>query len=311
MAAQCDGFSVQRGGVLQVAEAIRAERADIIIYPEVGMGSMNYLLANMRLAPAQCAAWGHPVTTGSGQIDYYFTCGEMESANAADHYREKLLRLPGIGTSYSLPPAAKPFAREMLGLKSEHRVFICPQSLFKVHPDNDDIFADIMAADPQAVILFFQANWPAITQTFGARLSRAMAAHCLAARGQIKFLPRVDENGFRGLLAMADVVLDTLHWSGGNTSLDALSVGVPIVTLPGEFMRGRQTMAMLRAMEAEELITGSRSEYLQKALQFASGATANEQLREKLLANCGEVFDRHEPILALADHLFAIHESIR
>jgi protein O-GlcNAc transferase len=187
-------------------------------------------------------------------------------------------------------------------------VFVCPQSLFKVHPDNDDVFADIMAADPQAVILFFQATWPAITQAFGARLSRAMAARGLAARGQIKFLPRVDENGFRGLLAMADVVLDTLHWSGGNTSLDALSVGVPIVTLPGEFMRGRQTMAMLQAMGAEELIAGSRNEYVQKALQFASGATANEQLREKLLANRGAVFDRHEPILALADHLTTIHE---
>jgi protein O-GlcNAc transferase len=311
MATQCDGFSVQRGGVLQVVEAIRAERADIIIYPEVGMGTMNYLLTNMRLAPVQCAAWGHPVTTGSGSIDYYFTCGEMEGANADEHYREKLLRLPGIGTSYSAPSVVAPLTRKQLGLTDAHHIFVCPQSLFKVHPDNDDVFVDIMAKDANAVILFFQGNWPAITQAFGARISQRMSERGLPARGQIKFLPRMEEAGFRGLLAMCDVVLDTLHWSGGNTSLDALSVGAPIVTLPGEFMRGRQTMAMLRAMGAEELIAGSRAEYVQKALEFASDAAANKRLREKLLANRGAVFDRHEAISALADHLFAIHENIR
>jgi protein O-GlcNAc transferase len=310
MAAQCDGFSVQRGGVLQVAEAIRAGRADIIIYPEVGMGSMNYLLTNMRLAPVQCAAWGHPVTTGSGAIDYYFTCGEMEGANAGDHYREKLLRLPGIGTSYSAPSDVAAITRNQLGLTDAHHLFVCPQSLFKVHPDNDDVFIDIMAADANAVILFFQGSWPAITQAFGARISRRMAERGLPARGQIKFLPRMDEAGFRGLLAGCDIVLDTLHWSGGNTSLDALSVGAPIVTLPGEFMRGRQTMAMLRAMGAEELLAESRTEYVQKAIEFASDAVANKRLREKLLANRGAVFDRREAIPALADHLFAMHENI-
>ncbi len=309
LAAQCDGFYAQRGGVLKVAEAIRAQNADVLIYPEVGMGTMNYLLTNMRLAPVQCAAWGHPVTTGSSQIDYFFTCGEMEGEGAPSHYRETLLRLPGIGTSYVAPPMVKPFAREALSLSAAHRIFICPQSLFKVHPDNDKIFLDIMTADPQAVILFFQGNWPAITQAFGARLGHGMVARGLPARGQIKFLPRVDAVGFRSLLAMSDVVLDTLHWSGGNTSLDALSVGAPIVTLPGEFMRGRQTQAMLKAMGANELIAPSREVYVQRALALASDRAMNNALREKLLRHQGAVFDRHEPIAALANCIEEITAS--
>jgi protein O-GlcNAc transferase len=303
VAAQCDGFYVQRGGVLQVAEAIRAQHADVLIYPEVGMGTMNYLLTNMRLAPVQCAAWGHPVTTGSSQIDYFFTCGEMEGEAADTHYREKLWRLPGIGTSYAAPPLVAPFAREMLGLSAEHRIFICPQSLFKVHPDNDEIFLDIMAADPQAVILFFQGNWPAITQAFGARIGEGLVARGLPARGQVKFLPRVNAAVFRSMLAMCDVVLDTLHWSGGNTSLDALSVGAPIITLPGEFMRGRQTQAMLKTMDAIELIVPSREVYVQRALALASDGAMNNKLREKLFRHCGAIFDRREPITALARHL--------
>jgi protein O-GlcNAc transferase len=67
---QCDQFIAARGGVLQTAELIRSLAADIVIYPEVGMGTMNYWLTNMRLAPTQIAAWGHPVTTGSREMDY-------------------------------------------------------------------------------------------------------------------------------------------------------------------------------------------------------------------------------------------------
>jgi CRISPR-associated protein Csy1 len=104
LASRCDRVVLARGGALQVAAAIRAEQADILIYPEIGMGAMNYLLANMRLAPVQCAAWGHPVTTGSSEIDVYFSCEAMEPAGVAAHYRERLL-LPGIGTTYAQPAA--------------------------------------------------------------------------------------------------------------------------------------------------------------------------------------------------------------
>jgi len=101
--AQCNQFLLVRGGILPVAETIRAQAADIVIYPEVGMGTMNYLLTHMRLAPIQIAAWGHPVTTGSQEIDYFLTCEAMVPLNkftAAAHYTERLLMLPGFGTLY-------------------------------------------------------------------------------------------------------------------------------------------------------------------------------------------------------------------
>ena len=52
-----------------------------------------------------------------------------------------------------------------------------------------------------------------------------------------------------------DVMLDTLHWSGGNTSpWTRTPCALPMVTLPGEFMRGRQSYAMLKAMGLDDLI---------------------------------------------------------
>jgi protein O-GlcNAc transferase len=301
---QCDQFIVARGGVLQTAELIRSLAADIVIYPEVGMGTMNYWLSNMRLAPTQIAAWGHPVTTGSREMDYFLTCAEMEPAQVATHYTERLLMLPGIGTRYAMPSAvATNITRESLSLSHSSHLYICPQSLFKIHPDNDAIYFDIMGRDANAVLLFFQSDHAAITQSFSQRLATGMAARGIAPRGQIKFLPRMNEASFRAVLSLANVVLDTLHWSGGNTSLDAFSVAAPIVTLPGEFMRGRQTAAMLHAMDASELIANDRAAYVDNAIALASDNVTRERLRQKLIANRSAIFDRSEPVKQLSEHL--------
>lgn len=309
LAHRCDRLLLGRGSALQVAEAIRAQQADVVIYPEIGMGTTNYLLANMRLARVQCAGWGHPVTTGSREIDVFFSCAQMEPEGGAAHYRERLMLLPGIGTSYAQPAAVAGLPRETFGFASDRHLYLCPQSLFKVHPENDAVYLDLMAADEKAVIVFFQASAPAVTRDFADRLSRQMAARGISPRGQIKFLPRMDEAGFRATLSMADVVLDTLHWSGGNTSLDALSVGAPILTLPGAFMRGRQTQAMLRTAGVPELIVGDRSQLVAQATALAADGNAQQWLRQRLLAGREVLFDRAEPVRALADHLIALFES--
>jgi predicted O-linked N-acetylglucosamine transferase (SPINDLY family) len=307
--ARCDGFVLARGGTLSVAEAIRAQAADIVIYPEVGMGKMNYLLTNMRLAPIQIAAWGHPVTTGSQEIDYFLTCEAMEPLNeftAAAHCTERLLMLPGIGTRYIMPSANNfNLTRETFGLPAGSHVYICSQSLFKIHPDNDSIYIDIMGRDNKAVVLFFQSEHRAITQAFSQRLAAMMAA-----RGQIKILPRLDATSFRGVLSFADVVLDTLHWSGGNTSLDALAVAAPVVTLPSELMRGRQTQAMLGAMGANELVVADQEGYVCKAIEVARDSGIGIALSHKIAMDRGAVFDRREPVKQLAQHLLRLFDAV-
>jgi protein O-GlcNAc transferase len=295
---------VSPGGALTIAQAVSEVAPDILIYPEVGMQASSYLLACMRLAPVQCAAWGHPVTTGSSQIDYFFTCADMEPSDGDRHYTECLLPLPGIGTCYRRPEVMpSTIGRESFGLTRDVHLYVCPQSLFKVHPDNDGVYLDIIEADPQAVLVFFQETGQQTTMAFANRLARGMAARKLPQRRQVKFLPRLDAAGFRAVLNLADVILDTLHWSGGNTSLDALSVGAPIVTLPGRFMRGRQSKAMLEVLELPELIAGGTGEMVATALRIARDADIRHDLRQHILTRVDALFDQVEPIRALEAHL--------
>ena len=304
--AAAEHFTRLQSGVRSNAQRIRADELDILIYPEVGMSTGSYLLASCRLAPLQCAAWGHPVTTGNRAIDVYFSCAEMEPSDYQSHYTERVLLLDGIGVDFAMPKVPAMGERTEFGLPASGRLYFCPQSIFKIHPDMDMALAQILEGDSSAVLVFFQADSRAVTMAFADRLTRTLAARAINAKGQIKFLPRLSASAFRSVLRLADVVLDPFHWSGGGTSLDAFAGDVPVVTLPGRFMRGRQTAAMLRMMAADVLIASDVEGYVRTAIEVASNKTLNKDLRALISANKRALFDRDDLNAQFADALCAL-----
>ena len=98
-----------------------------------------------------------------------------------------------------------------------------------------------------------------------------------------------------------DAMLDTLHWSGGNTTLDALACGLPVVTLPGAFMRGRQSAAMLRAVGADDLIAARRRRLPCRSPRVSSTiAPGVRAWPKRFAAGSARLFDRPEPVQAFA-----------
>src|SRR3974390_3029008 len=94
--------------------------------------------------------------------------------------------------------------------------------------------------------------------------------------------------GYLQLNACCDVMLDTLHWSGGNTSLDAIASGLPIVTLPGAFMRGRQSAGMLAMLGGEELVARDAVSYVETAVAIAKDRARRDALSQRIKAARGE-----------------------
>ena len=283
-------------------EKIHADSLDILVYPEIGMDRIVYLLSALRLAPVQIGAWGHPVTPGHRSIDYFISCAAMEPADAQEHYNEPLLTLPGIGTRYELPQLSSTVAaktRSDYQLPEDAHLYLFPQSLFKVHPANDQLLVAAMINDAKGVLVMFAGQNNHITQKFVSRLMAAFTDKGLSAQGRVKILPGVSHDDYKRINQLCDLMLDTLHWSGGNTSLDALAMGLPIVTLPGEFMRGRQTMAMLKLLNVEELIASSADTYLAIGHKLATDKAYRDQISQRILANRGQLFDDAEPPRAL------------
>jgi predicted O-linked N-acetylglucosamine transferase (SPINDLY family) len=288
---------------IRVADVVLADGLDVLVHPDVGMDTASYLLAGMRLAPVQCAGWGHPVTTGQANMDYFLTCGEMEPDGAQAHYTERLVRLPGIGTRYACPGGESAKSRGELGLPESGHLYLCPQSLFKIHPDNDALFAQVLAADPEGVLVFFRDHDEPLTAHYRERLFRAMERRHLRAESRTAFLPRMDHGDYLRVNALCDVMLDTLHWSGGNTSLDAFAAGLPLVTLPGRFMRGRQSLAMLRLAGLEELVATDEKDYVRLAARLAADRPWREAIGTRVREGARRIFDDPAPVAALESFL--------
>jgi len=253
--AACDHGAVLKGTLEQIAETIAGRGLDVLIYPELGMDGRTLTLASMKLARVQLCAWGHPVTTGLPTIDSYFSCAEMEPENSALHYSEPQILLPGLGTRYLKPKLPTVRTATELGLPLGGRVLVA-QSPFKLLPDNDLRMVALAHAAPTAQFILFDTFYSGVNDAIKLRLETTFDAHDLNPE-RLHWQPMTDRAHFLQIVRACDVALDSHTFSGGNTSLDALIMGLPLVTSPGEFMRGRQSSAMLTALGLEHCVVAA------------------------------------------------------
>ncbi len=296
--ARADQFFASPGNVPALAERIAGDQLDVLIYPELGMDAAVFMLASLRLAPHQACGWGHPVTSGLPTIDTFLSCAEMEPADAATHYSERLALLPGIGTRYENPARAgiAPATRAEFSLPERAPLLLFPQSLFKIHPDNDDLIVRILSRVPDCVLVMFAGPNPAITGKFVTRLRQAFSRAGLPEAGRIRILPTVSRTDYLRINAVCDAMLDSLHWSGGNTSLDALAMGLPVATLPGAYMRGRQSAAMLRRLGVDELIAADAPALVESTVRLMTDSAWRQSLSQRIVENHQHLFDDPEPV---------------
>ena len=263
---------------------------DILFYQDIGMEPFSYFLAFSRLAPVQCVSFGHPDTTGIPTMDYFVSNDLYELPAAAAHYSERLFLLhdlPSLAYYYrpELPQPLK--CRADFGLPDEDHLYICPQNLFKFHPDMDQLIAGILSRDARGRLVVIEGQVGRWTSLMRARWNALMPE----VMDRVIFLPRQNSQDYLNLIALADVMLDTVHFNGMNTSLEALSVGTPIVTLPGEFQRGRHTQAMYRKMGLGDCIATDAEHYIELAVRLASDDRYRNRIRREIELRSGAIFE--------------------
>ncbi|MCC5636095.1 glycosyl transferase family 1 [Nostoc sp. CHAB 5844] len=269
-----------------VCEQIIADNLHILVFPEIGMDPQTMQIAGLRLAPLQCVAWGHPVTTGLPTIDYFLSSELMEPENAQEHYSEKLIRLPNIGVSYPkpyIPPIIK--TRSDFQLSDDAVIYLCCQAPFKYLPQYDFIFAEIASRVPQAKFVFLRGT------LLQQRLKRAFAAINLNSEDYCVFLSIPERLDYLMINLLSDVYLDTFTWSGGNTTLEAIACNLPIVTCPGEFMRGRHSDSFLKMLEVTDTIAENEAEYIDIAVKLGLNPTWRNNIAEQMSQRHHLLFD--------------------
>ena len=257
---------------------LHALAADVVVFCDLGMDPWSYYLASERHAPLQCATWGHPVTSGLASIDYFISSQLIEPPDAQQHYREQLIELPSWPVLYEEPSMLRePPTRDAFGFDVHEHIYLCPQSLFKLHPDFDAYLAAILRGDPQGVVVLIdnRAAWRA-------RLEARFAQNMPDVATRVRFIPGVSTQHFGALLAAADVILDTLYFSGGYTSFETIWAQTPFVTQRGQLMRGRVTAGLCDVLGLEECVAEGVADYAARALALAGDSQVRAQVIAKL-----------------------------
>jgi predicted O-linked N-acetylglucosamine transferase (SPINDLY family) len=186
-------------------------------------------------------------------------------------------------------------SRADFGLTDRDVVYLCCQAPFKYLPQHDYLLPAIAAAVPHSKFVFVRGD--SIKQ----RLSSAFAAQNLAIDDFCLFLPSQPRNDYLSLNLISDVYLDTIGFNGGNMTFDALACGLPVVTLPGELMRGRFSAAMLNRLGITETIAQNESHYIELAVNLGRDRDQRSQIQQKIQQMSHLLFGDQSTVTALED----------
>jgi protein O-GlcNAc transferase len=289
---------------VHAAQTLTDLHLDILVFADVLSEPMNHFLLHSRFARIQIAFWGNPITSGSHHVDYFMSADFMEHPFRTripveqEPYSEQVILTPGQGIWYYHPQSAEMkqcdksiaqnlphidtttfFTREHFNLHPDWFVFLCPQSVFKLHPLFDQVVAAILRASPVAHVVFTSGRRPRWTQTFVGRLQQALDPRD-ARRCHV--VERVSSEKFIEFIKIADVLLHPFPFDGSRTSADSIAANIPYVTLPTEYLRGRMGASFLRTMNIPELVAENVTDYVNIAVRLSVDATFFRSLKKTL-----------------------------
>lgn len=265
-----------------LADKIRKDRIDILIDLS-GHTARNRLVAMARKpAPIQASWIGYPATTGLQAVDYYLADrfltppGEIE-----EQFVEKIVRLPAIAPF--MPPQNCPPINALPALHNGFITFGSFNRLNKLRPDVVALWASIMQAMPTSRMILGATSQEADKTT----LTGWFAAEGIDA-SRLAFRTRANTPVYLQQHHQVDLCLDTFPYAGSTTTLNALWMGVPTLTMPGSTLSSRGGAGWLQHLGLDEFIARDREEFVEKGIELTRDVTALHRLRISLRERCLE-----------------------
>ena len=281
--------------LLEKINVIKNFELDIIFYPDIGLSIEFYYLALIRLARYQITTFGHPETTGSKSIDYYLISKNCVNKNTQKHYSEKLLLMNYLPMIYPKPIVKKKLSKNDLQRKN---IYSCPQTLFKIHPDFDQIIFDIIKMDKKAIIYLIKDR----NKLWYKKLINRLSNNNKYDPTRIIFLDPLNYEDYLLHIGKASVLLDPIYYGAGNSFFESMLFGTPTITFPTDHIKSRLVLGAYKQMEiADPPIAKDIKNYVDLAVHYANRDDIGKlkkiyrEAAEKKLFNtkeAGEEFNR-------------------
>jgi protein O-GlcNAc transferase len=265
----------------QVAAQAREDRIDIMVFMDSITSYDANIVAALRAAPIQIG-WLGGDAVGLPEFDYFFADPYILPEDAQADYHERIIRLPSYCAVDHLDVVA---ANEVdfktsLRIEPKNVVFLTAASAYKRTPKCIDAHLQILKAVPNGVLIVKGSG--EIATVIRRYQERAKE---LGVLDRVRFLAKassVEEH--RGQLALVDLVLDTFPYTGATHTMEALYMGVPVLTLVGRHYYGRMSYSLLKNVGLEDCITWSVEEFIERGIQLGNNperlAKAKQTIRD-------------------------------
>ncbi|MGF1608997.1 MAG: glycosyltransferase [Kiloniellales bacterium] len=262
-----------------LAEAIRADRIDILVDLAGHTAGNRLLTFARRPAPVQVTAIGYVTTTGLETMDYRLTDPWCDPGGAERAYSERLVRLEHGFNCYA-PPQGLPEPGPLPCQASGTVTFGSFNNLDKISPEVLDLWGKILARVAGSRLLLK-------TKTLSQDRVRRAILQCLAGHNiapeRVELVEwsetlRQHFEGYRRL----DIALDPFPYNGTTTTCEALMMGVPVIALAGDRHAARVSASILSRLELPVLIATDPDDYVARAIALAAHENALSSLRATL-----------------------------
>ena len=282
----------------QLAAMIRADGIDILI-DLAGHTNENRLPVFARKpAPVQVTWMGWPGTTGMTAIDYRLSDPHLDPVEEdPTTSSEKVVRLAHGFLPFEPPPDAPESVGKLPALSTGQVTFGSFNNFCKVTPKTLDLWARVMHAVEGSRLLMVAPPGQARE-----RVLRQMGG----LQDRIEFLDRQSHRQYLETYHRVDVVLDTTPFNGYATSLDALWMGVPVVSLAAKISPHRGGVSLLWNVGLRELVGNSEEQFVAIATALASDlprlADLRAGMRERMIAS---------PVMGGAEYVSELEHALR
>jgi predicted O-linked N-acetylglucosamine transferase (SPINDLY family) len=275
-----------------LAAQVAADEIDILI-DLAGHTSYNTMRCfAQRMAPVQATYLGYPGSTGVPSIDWIFTDPVVAPLSNADQFSEKIKHLPN--TVFCFAPEANHPMPDLSDTLKRPLTFGSFNNVPKLTDDTIALWARVMQAVEGSQIILKAPSFQ--DASVSARYREMFAALGIAndrviLRGPVALDLMMQE--YRDV----DIGLDPIYYNGGTTTLQAMWMGVPILTLEGDKFASRMSTSFMQAADLPQFVAKDEEDFIAKAQAASADRQALLELRQGLRAHLlqrpGWDVDRH------------------
>ncbi|MGI4938144.1 MAG: tetratricopeptide repeat protein, partial [Janthinobacterium lividum] len=261
-----------------MAARIRSDAIDILVDLSGHTAHNRLLVFARKPAPVQMTWIGYQSTTGLESMDYRLTDFAMDPPGATDLFHsETILRI--VSSASFKPSVYRLPVNRLPALSSGTFTYACLNQLTKITPQAIGVWSNILRTLPHSRMMLGNVNDAATRQ----RLLEKFAAHGIDET-RLVLHSRMSLAEYLALHHDIDLCLDSFPYNGGTTTLHAISMGVPTVTMEGVTPVARAGWAINAGAGLFEFVVKDQEHYIAKALAAASDLPALDALRQVLPA---------------------------